>query len=180
KLRQAGQIFTEPLITNQIDNDYSFANIEHEVFKHIFAKEFNLEVNTIPDFINAERKLIGPIGIPNKMIRRYDEENDEEYFVYFTEETIAKLQEKFMKNGNIHSSNIEHDGIPVDGVFLIETWIIEDPEHDKSNLYGQQYPKGTWMGSYRIDNEDIWKKIQNREIKGFSFEGWFGENLISS
>lgn len=180
KLRQAGEEFKTPLPIKEIDKDYTFSNIEHEVFKHIFANEFGLEVSTIPDYVNAERKLVGPIGIPNKLIRRYDEDNDEEYFVYFTEETIAKLAEKFMKNGNIHASNIEHNGIPVEGVYLTETWIIQDPEHDKSNLYNQQYPKGTWMGMYRIDNPEIWKKIQNKEVKGFSFEGWFGEILKSN
>lgn len=152
---------------------------QHLIFHSLLESQFNLEISTIPDFINAERKLVGPIGIPNKLIRRYDKENDEEYFVYFTEETIARLAEKFMKDGNIHSSNIEHDEIPIDGVYLIETWIIQDPEHDKSNLYNQQYPKGTWMGIYKIDNPEIWVKIQNGEIKGFSFEGFFGE-LIKS
>ena len=180
KLRQAGEEFNAPLITNEVDKDYSFSDIEHLVFRQIFADAFNLEVNTIPDYVNAERKLVGPIGIPNKLIRRVDEETNEEYFVYFTEETIAKLAEKFMKDGNIHASNIEHNGIPVEGVYLTETWIIQDPEHDKSNLYNQQYPKGTWMGMYKIDNPEIWKKIQNKEVKGFSFEGWFGEILKSN
>lgn len=180
KLRQAGEEFNAPLITNEVDKDYSFSDIEHLVFRQIFADAFNLEVGTIPDYVNAERKLVGPIGIPNKLIRRVDEETNEEYFVYFTEETIAKLAEKFMKDGNIHASNIEHNGIPVEGVYLTETWIIQDPEHDKSNLYNQQYPKGTWMGMYKIDNPEIWKKIQNKEVKGFSFEGWFGEILKSN
>ena len=150
ELGQIGQQFAKigPASTSRgakVDKDYSFNDIEHLVFRQIFADAFNLEVNTIPDYVNAERKLVGPIGIPNKLIRRYDEDSDEEYFVYFTEETIAKLAEKFMKDGNIHASNIEHNGIPVEGVYLTETWIIQDPEHDKSNLYNQQYPKGTWM-----------------------------------
>ena len=157
----------------------SLSQIEHEVFKHIFAQELGLEVGEIPDYTNAQRRLIGPVMIPNKLIRRWDEDNEEEYFVFFSEETIKKLQEKFMKLGSIHSSNIEHNGIPVDGVSMIESWIIEEPERDKSNYYGKQYPKGTWAAVYKIDNEEIWKKAERGEIRGFSVEGWFTEQLIS-
>jgi len=182
KLRQAGEEFKTPLSIKEIDKDYSFSNIEHEIFKHIFAQEFDLEVGTLPTYVNEpveKRRLIGALMEPNKLIKRYDEENDEEYFVYFSEETIAQLAEKFMKDGKIHATNIEHDGIPLDGVSLIETWVVEEPEHDKTNLYNQQYTKGTWVGMYKIDNEDVWKKIKNKEIKGFSVEGMFLE-LIKS
>ena len=177
KLRQAGEEFNTPLSIKEIDSDYSFKNIEHEIFKHIFAEEFDLEVGTLPTYVNEQRKLIGALMEPNKLIKRYDEENDEEYFVYFSEETIAQLAEKFMKDGKIHATNIEHDGIPLDGVSLIETWVVEEPEHDKTNLYNQQYTKGTWVGMYKIDNEDIWRKVKAKEIKGFSIEGLFAEIL---
>lgn len=179
KLRQAGEEFKTSLITNEIDKDYSFNDIEHLVFKHIFAQELGLEVGEIPDYTNAQRRLLGPVMIPNKLIRRWDEDNEEEYFVFFSEETIKKLQEKFMKLGSIHSSNIEHNGIPVDGVSMIESWIIEEPERDKSNYYGKQYPKGTWAAVYKIDNEEIWEKAERGEIRGFSVEGWFTEQLIT-
>jgi len=179
KLRAAGEEFKTSLITNEIDKDYSFNDIEHLVFKHIFAQELGLEVGEIPDYTNAQRRLLGPVMIPNKLIRRWDDENEEEYFVFFSEETIKKLQEKFMKSPFIHSSNIEHDGVSVEGVSMIESWIIEEPERDKSNYYGKQYPKGTWMGVYKIDNEEIWEKAKLGEIRGFSVEGWFTEQLIT-
>jgi len=180
KLRQAGEIFNAPLITNEVDKDYSFSDIEHLVFRQIFADAFDLEVGTLPTYVNEpvkQRKLVGPLMIPNKLIRRVDEDTNEEYFVYFTEDTIRKLAEKFMKDGNIHSSNVEHNGASVDGVSLIETWVIEDMDMDKSNLYNQQHPVGTWMGMYKIDNPEIWQKVENKEIKGFSVEGWFNELL---
>jgi len=154
------------------------SEIEYEVFRHIFAEELGLEVGALPDYENAQRRLVGPVMIPNRLIKRYDEDNDEEYWVYFSEETIKELAEKFMKNGIIHSSNIEHDGIPVEGISMVETWIIEDTKQDKSNLYGKSYPTGTWMAVYSIDNADIWKKIQSKEIKGFSVEGWFAEKFF--
>jgi hypothetical protein len=179
KLRQAGEKIDSAMVLQDVDKEYSFNDIENMVFAHIFAEQLGLEVGSLPDYENAQRKLVGPVMIPNRLIRRWDEDNEEEYWVYFSEETIKELSEKFMKNGVIHSSNIEHDGIPVDGVYLTETWIIEDVNNDKSKLYGK-YPKGTWMAAYRIENADIWKKIQAKEIKGFSVEGWFAEKFFAN
>lgn len=153
---------------------------QHLIFHSLLESHMEVEVSGLPTYINEpvkQRKLVGPLMIPNKLIRRVDEDTNEEYFVYFTEDTIRKLAEKFMKDGNIHSSNVEHNGASVDGVSLIETWVIEDMDMDKSNLYGQQHPVGTWMGMYKIDNPKIWEKVENKEIKGFSVEGWFNELL---
>ena len=147
------------MVLQEVDKEYSFTEIEDMVFKHIFAEQMGLEVGELPDYESAQRRLVGPVMIPNRLIKRYDKDSDEEYWVYFSEETIAELSEKFMKNGMIHSSNIEHDGIPVDGVSMVETWVIEDNTNDKSNLYGKRYPKGTWMAAYSIDNKDICKNI---------------------
>ncbi len=36
------------------------------------------------------------------------------------------------------------------------------------------------MAAYRIENADIWKKIQAKEIKGFSVEGWFAEKFFAN
>ena len=179
KLRQAGERIDSAMVLQEVDKEYSFTEIEDMVFKHIFAEQMGLEVGELPDYESAQRRLVGPVMIPNRLIKRYDKDSDEEYWVYFSEETIKELAEKFMKNGMIHSSNIEHDGIPVDGVSMVETWLIEDNTNDKSNLYGKKYPKGTWMAAYSIDNKDIWKKVQSKEIKGFSVEGWFGEKFFN-
>jgi hypothetical protein len=155
------------------------AIVQHLIFHTLLEQQLDLEVNTLPNYVNEQRRLIGALMEPNKLIRRLDEETDEEYFVFFTEDTIKLLAERFMKTQNIHSTNIEHNGIPIDGVSLIETWIVEDTEYDKTNLYNQSYPKGTWVAMYKIDNDEVWDKVKNKEIKGFSVEGLFEEVAVN-
>jgi hypothetical protein len=56
---------------------------------------------------------------------------------------------------------------------VVESWIIEDVEKDKSKLYGFDLPKGTWMISMKVNNDDVWQKVKAGEVKGFSIEGHF-------
>jgi hypothetical protein len=56
---------------------------------------------------------------------------------------------------------------------------VESREKDKSSLYGLNVPVGTWMGTFKIDNEDIWQNyVKTGDVKGFSIEGLFGHNLV--
>jgi hypothetical protein len=63
----------------------------------------------------------------------------------------------------------------VDGTYITESWIVEDPKKDKSALYGMEMPKGTWMVSMKIDNDEIYEKAVQKEIRGFSIEGYFAD-----
>lgn len=113
--------------------------------------------------------------VPNMMIPRKDEDGDK-YYVYFTEETIRKIMEKFMRNQKQNRTNIEHnsDDIRTDN-YVYESWIIEDPMMDKSQAMGFRLPKGTWMISMRVMDEQSWKLVKEGKLKGFSVEGFFGE-----
>ena len=107
--------------------------------------------------LDEKQMLVGPLMVPNKLIPRIDEGGNE-YYVYFTEDTIKKLSYKMMKDKLIDAVNIEHDNADrVDDAFLVETWLIEDEKTDKSRKYGFDLPNGTWMGMYKIDNQRIWK-----------------------
>ena len=40
--------------------------------------------------------------------------------------------------------------------------------------FGLDVPDGTWMVSYRVDNEVIWNEyVKTGKVKGFSIEGFF-------
>ena len=127
---------------------------------------------------NEEKRIVtGAAMIPNQEIIRMDAE-DKPYFVYFTEETIEKAQEVFAKYGKTKSTNFEHKTGMRD-VTVVESWIVTDPSNDKSNALGfSDIPKGSWMVSYKVDNDDLWKKVKNGEVKGFSIEGVFSKNII--
>ena len=126
-----------------------------------------------------EQQLVAtPIMVPNKLIPRRDE-NGEKYYVYFTEETIKKIAYAFAKAKSGDSINLEHDmDSMVDGVYVAEQWLIDEPKNDKSNMFGYDLPKGTWFGLFKIDNEDFWNDyIKSGKVKGVSVEGYFVNKL---
>jgi len=127
---------------------------------------------------NEEKRIVtGAAMIPNQEIIRMDAE-DKPYFVYFTEETIEKAQEVFAKYGKTKSTNFEHKTGMRD-VTVVESWIVTDPTNDKSNALGfSDIPKGSWFVSYKVDNDELWEKIKNGEVRGFSIEGVFSKNII--
>ena len=131
------------------------------------------------EFKSDEEKRIvtGAAMVPNQEIIRMDAE-DKPYFVYFTEETIEKAQEVFAKYGKTKSTNFEHKTGMRD-VTVVESWIVTDPSNDKSNALGfSDIPKGSWMVSYKVDNDELWAKVKAGEVKGFSIEGVFSKNII--
>jgi len=63
---------------------------------------------------------------------------------------------------------------------VFESWIVEDPNFDKSKKYGLDVPEGTWMVSMKVDDEDIWNKyVKQDKVFGFSIEGQFANALRS-
>jgi hypothetical protein len=124
-----------------------------------------LQLKTIDE---EKRILMGAVLIPDKVIPR------DGYNIVFSKETIKLSQEFFFKRNNNKNSTIEHDANQfVDGFTVIESWIKEDNEKDKSNLYGYDLPVGTWFAMAKVDNDDAWQKVKNGEVKGFSIDGYF-------
>jgi len=116
--------------------------------------------------------LVSPALIPNKQIFRYDADTNQEYYVYFTEATVKKASEMYLKHNNNNSATLQHEN-KITGVHTVESWIVQDAEMDKSRLYGYDLPKGTWFVSMRIENEEIKKQIREGVLKGLSIEGYF-------
>lgn len=117
--------------------------------------------------------LIGPVLIPNKPI--YRKNGEDEYYIYFSRDTVRKASQLYLKQGNQSNSTLEH-AETVQGLTLVESWIVEDKENDKSNSFGMDVPLGTWMGSVKVDNDEIWNDyVKTGKVKGFSIEGYFAD-----
>ena len=119
-----------------------------------------------------KRMLISPALIPNKQIFRHDPQTSSDYFVYFSKATVRKASELYLKHNNHHKATYQHQD-RISGILTVESWIIEDSKLDKSTLYGFSLPVGTWMVKLKIDNDEIWSKIKDGELKGLSIEGYF-------
>jgi len=115
--------------------------------------------------------LYGALLIPDQLIYRRNEDTNEEYYVKYSKETIRAIAYNYLKHNNQNNATVEHAKV-VDGVSLVETWIIEG-ENDKSKNFGFSLPEGTWFGCMKVENEEVKQQIQNKEVLGFSIEGNF-------
>lgn len=145
--------------------------VEHPAIEEDFitlSKDYKFEFKEVDD---EKRVLLGAAMIPEKPIYRRD--GDEEYYVFFTKETIRRASELYLINGKQGNATYEHQD-KISGLSLVESWIIEDSEKDKSRKYGLNYPVGTWMVSMKVNNDEIWNEyVKSGKVKGFSIEGWF-------
>ena len=122
--------------------------------------------------VDADRHiLLGAALIPDKPI--YRNQNGEEFHVYFSKRTVRRAMELFFKFGNQNNSTLEHEH-KLNGLSVVESWIVESKEQDKSNLYSLDVPVGTWMVSVKVENEAIWDEwVKEKKVSGFSIEGFF-------
>ena len=126
--------------------------------------------------VDKEKKiLMGALLIPNKPIYRNGSEG--EYYIYFSKDTIVKASQMFLQNGKQSNSTLEH-AQALNGLTLVESWIVEDKTKDKTALYGLDVPLGTWMGSVKVNNDDVWNEyVKTNKVKGFSIEGYFADKM---
>tara|TARA_R110000824_G_scaffold147892_5_gene317446 strand:+ start:2222 stop:2824 length:603 start_codon:yes stop_codon:yes gene_type:complete len=126
--------------------------------------------------VDKEKKiLLGALLIPNKPIYRAGDEG--EYYIFFSKDTVSKASQMYLKNGYQNNSTLEHDKA-LDGLTLVESWIVEDEVQDKSRKYGLNVPVGTWMGAVKVNNNEIWDEyIKTNKVKGFSIEGYFADKM---
>ena len=123
-----------------------------------------------------KRLLMGAALIPDKPI--YRKSDDNEFYIYFSKDTVAKASQMFLQAGNQGQATMEHASKKLDGMTVVESWIVEDLVHDKSKKYGLDMPIGTWMVSMKVDNDEIWNNyVKKNKIKGFSIEGYFADKL---
>lgn len=126
--------------------------------------------------VDKEKKiLMGAALVPNRNIFREDENDG--YYIYFSEDTVRKASELFLVRGNQNKSTLEHEA-DLHGLSVVESWIIEDNVHDKSRKYGMDLPVGTWMVSMKVNNDDVWDNyVKTGLVSGFSIEGYFTDSI---
>jgi len=122
-----------------------------------------------------KRILMGAALIPNKPI--YRKNGEQEFYIFFSKETIVKSSQLFLKSGKQGQATMEHATEKLEGMTVVESWIIEDEVHDKSRKYGLDLPIGSWMVSIKCDNDKVWAKVKENKIKGFSIEGYYADRL---
>ena len=121
---------------------------------------------------DEKRIVVGLALVPDKEIFR--KSGDYAYKIMFSKETVKKASELYLKRLKNNNATIEHE-LAVKGVSLIESWIVEDPNMDKTNLYKLDAPEGAWAVVMKIDNDEIWEDVKQGKYLGFSIEGFFSQ-----
>jgi hypothetical protein len=133
-----------------------------------FKQNFKFEI------VSEEKRIIsGPLMLSDSPIYRNDATHGE-YYVVFSKDTIFKIAQKFFKKGYQNNVNLMHDqSQQVDGITMFESF-ISDKERGISPMKGfEDAPDGSWFGSFKVENDEVWAKVKSGQFKGFSVEGIF-------
>jgi hypothetical protein len=113
--------------------------------------------------VNEEKRILsGPVMIPNKEIYR---NNPVPHYCVFSEESIRNAVYKSSKQGNLNNMNFMHsdeEDSQLKSAVLLESYFLQE---DKDDL-----PKGTWIASWFIEDEEEWQYIKDNKLTGFSVE----------
>jgi hypothetical protein len=124
---------------------------------------------------SEDRRIVsGALMVAGLPIYRRDESG--EYYVSFTASAIQSIVYKFMKENRTKEVNEMHE-TDVDGVFLFESFIIDSSRGIKTPEGFDELPDGSWFGSFKVDNDEVWKKVKDGTYTGFSVEGLFTEDM---
>lgn len=135
--------------------------------------KFNKD-NKISLSFNEEKHIIsGVVCLADTPIYRYTEGIGEWYCI-FTKDVIEKMIRKYSKDNLWNSINLQHnDDMFVDGIYMVESYLIN---HNRGICPKEfsDVPDGSWIASFYVENEDLWKDIKNgNELNGFSLQGYF-------
>ena len=126
---------------------------------------------------SVKMRIVAPAMIPMNIYRQ--DEDGEEYDVQFSAEVIEQIHAKFMKNlTNKDIFNLEHDQDEKVPAYILEAWIVDNPETDKAfTTYGIEVPKGTLMLTSQITDREYYDALVESGQVGYSIEGFLGMKL---
>ena len=138
----------------------------------VALSDHKIELKTIDE---DKRLVMGVILKADKKIFR--KRGDYEYNIIFNKDTVRKASQIYLREVRNHNTKVDHKAM-AEGVYLTESWVVEDLEKDKTALYGLNASVGDWAGTMKVDNDEIWKSVKEGHFLGFSIEGLFDEKPV--
>lgn len=124
--------------------------------------------------VNEEKRIIcGPAMMADLLIYRKDDVLGE-YFTVFDKPAIQSIVEKFSAKGYLQNFNLFHqEDQQVNDVTIFNSFIIDTELGIQPPTGFEDLADGSWFISAKVNNDDVWQKIKDGDIKGFSVEGIF-------
>ena len=135
----------------------------------------------VKQHFNDEQRIVTGVAIAVDLpIYRRDEQFGEHYVVFSKEDT-RKIAQKMFKSGYSKNVNEMHDSNKkVEGMYLFESYFIDEKAGKTvpDSFKDQNLKDGSWIVSYKVDNDKAWNDIKAGKHVGFSIEGWFNKEKI--
>lgn len=135
-----------------------------------FNKETEDKQHQLLQFKNdgLEHKIFGVAIRCNYPIYRIDNFG-REFYVRFNKEVIEQIVLKYSKEGLHNLVSLNHDGNLVSGITLVEMF-IKNSDKGISPVGFEDIEDGSLFVTYKVEDDNIWNEIINKNVKGFSIE----------
>ena len=136
--------------------------------KLVFSKE-NLQFVTLANTKGKKRKIAGLALIPNEQVFRIDDLTGENYYGFFSAETIEKIVEKFHSELNNNKVNLEHNDNAFINAVLIEDFIVNSEariQDLKEMGITHKNIMGAWFTKYLIKDDKALAEIEMSMAEG--------------
>lgn len=166
-------------ISDENDGTFAISLVKSPAIKSKYIALAEQKTKVVLATTDEDKRLVlGAILIPDQPI--YRDIDGEKFYISFDVDTVKESSELYLKNAYQKNATVQHHSV-IDGVTLVESWIVEHAEMDKSKFYELEIPVGSWAGTMKIDNDEIWNKyIKTGELQGFSVEGLYTRTLIQN
>lgn len=132
---------------------------------------------------NDEKRLLtGPALIPNKYIYRTADQLDgvNDGYITYPKIVVEKGAFRFCSSDKPKEFNLNHNGKVIKDLKLVESWVVSNPNMDKSKDLGlTDIVEGTWMITCKVEDVKLWNELKEGNFHGFSLEGNFSAKIVA-
>lgn len=159
-------------LESDVEVDYVALVDKPAIEKNFLAFRDQQQVQTFAIQNEEEHIISGPLMLADTPIYRNDENG--EYYVVFSKDTIKQIAQKFFSKGYQSNVNLMHDsGQKLEGLVMFESFIVDHKRGILPMKGFENVPDGSWFGSFKVNNQAAWQMIKDGLVKGFSVEGLF-------
>lgn len=163
----------EAKINDEIDGMYTISIVDYPAVERDFVcfKEQKKEQMKFTIENEEKQNITGVVMLADTPI--YRRNGDYEYYITYSKETIAKMAEKYLKDGMQNNVSLMHNGELITGINMLEIYIKDSSKGIEPNFI-EDVPDGSLMATFHVEDSDLWEQIKNGDVlNGFSLEGFF-------